>query len=261
MKRFLSILLAVVFAEVIFAQDNKESESEVSYEKILAAADSAYINGDYSGAANLYEKIIRENGVSPSLYMNLGNSYFKKNEIAKSILNYERAYKLDPSDEDIRFNLELARTKTVDEEIVKNELFIFVWIRKFVSLMNVNQWGYAIIFFVFLLVIALATYFFTKKTVVLKAALIVSTISAILTIASFFAASYQKKLYMSHNYAIVMAPSATVKSTPNETGTDLFIIHEGRKVEIIDSTMKNWVEIKLDDGNEGWIQNDIIDII
>jgi len=66
---------------------------------------------------------------------------------------------------------------------------------------------------------------------------------------------------LKHENGIIMAPSVTVKSTPNEKGTDLFILHEGRKVMIKDNTMKEWKEIQLEDGNVGWIPSNVIEII
>ena len=92
----------------------------------LAEADSAYIQGDYLTAISMYEWIVQNQGVNATLYMNLGNCWLKRDEVAKAILCYERAYLIDPSDPDIRFNLELARTKTVDKVNPVNQLFIVV---------------------------------------------------------------------------------------------------------------------------------------
>lgn len=102
----------------------------------VAQADSAYIQGDWLTAIGMYEDIIENQGVNPTLYMNLGNAWLKMDEVAKAILYYERAYLLDPSDDDIKFNLELARTKTVDKVNPVNELFIVVWFKKALEPLN-----------------------------------------------------------------------------------------------------------------------------
>lgn len=227
----------------------------------IEAADSAYIHGDYVTAAAMYEEIIATQGVSAALYMNLGNAYFKMNETAKSILNYERAYKLDPSDSDIRFNLGLARTRIVDKENTDNQFFIAVWINHIATIMNVNGWGITTVVLFALMALAIGIYFFAKRIWLKKTAFSVGVLCLFLTIMAFCFASTQKKKLLYSNTAIIMSPSITVKSTPNDNGTDLFIIHEGRKIQVLDASMKDWVEIKLDDGNEGWIPVSSVEMI
>lgn len=238
--------MAVKSQALSFASDSISSLT-------IEAADSAYIHGDYVTAAAMYEKIIATQGVAAALYMNLGNAYFKMNETAMSILNYERAYKLDPSDSDIRFNLGLARTRIVDKENTDNQFFITVWTNRLATIMNVNGWGITTVVLFALMALAIGFYFFAKRIWIKKTAFSIAVICLFLTILSFCFASSQKKKLLHSDTAIIMTPSITVKSTPNDNGTDLFIIHEGRKIQVLDASMKDWVEIKLDDGNEGWI--------
>ena len=227
----------------------------------LADADSAYIQGDYLTAIDIYQSVIENQGVNATLYMNLGNCWLKRDEIAKAILYYERAYLLDPSDPDIRFNLDLARTKTVDKVNAVNQLFIVVWFKKLLAVLDVNGWAVMTVILFALTIILTGVLLFSKKLGLRKISFSFSVFFLLLSILSFIFATTQMGDIRERDTAIIMSPSVTVKSTPTSAGTDLFIIHEGRKVKILDSSMKEWVEIRLEDGNTGWIPVDVMEII
>ena len=183
-----------------------------------AEGDSAYIKEDYAAAIQIYEALLK-NGEAADVYYNLGNSYYKIGEIAKAVLNYERALLLQPGNGDIRANLEVARAKTIDKVEPVPEVF-------FVSV------GF-----------------------------ILGIVFLIVTICSNLFASQQKEHLVNRNEAIVMNPSVTVRSTPSESGTSLFILHEGRKVNVKDNSMKEWKEIRLEDGKVGWVPASAIEVI
>lgn len=227
----------------------------------VSDADSAYIQGDFLTAISMYEKIIDTQGVNASLYMNLGNAWFQQEEIAKAILCYERAYLLDPSDEDVRFNLELARTRTVDKVNPRNELFFVVWFKSLLASLDVRQWTVVTIVVFAITILFIGLLLFSRKSVVRKISLGLAAFFFAVSILSYIFATTQVGKINHRDTAIIMAPSVTVKSTPIESGTDLFIVHEGRKVDILDSTMKEWVEIRLEDGNTGWLPLSAIEII
>ena len=227
----------------------------------LAEADSAYIQGDYLTAISMYEWIVQNQGVNATLYMNLGNCWLKRDEVAKAILNYERAYLIDPSDPDIRFNLELARTKTVDKVSPVNQLFITVWFKKLLAVLDVNGWAVLTVILFALTILLVGVLLFSKKSGIRKISFSFSVIFLLLSILSFIFATTQMGNLKERDTAIIMSPSVTVKSTPSSGGTDLFIIHEGRKVKILDSSMKEWVEIRLEDGNTGWVPVNVMEII
>lgn len=227
----------------------------------LSDADSAYIQGDYLTAISIYEWVIENQGVNATLYMNLGNCWLKRDEIAKAILYYERAYLIDPSDPDVRFNLELARTKTVDKVSPVNQLFITVWYKKLLAVLDVNEWAVLTVILFALTVMLVGVLLFSKKSGIRKISFSFSAFFLLLSILSFIFATTQMGNLKERDTAIIMSPSVTVKSTPTSTGTDLFIIHEGRKVKILDSSMKEWVEIRLEDGNTGWIPVNVMEII
>lgn len=264
-----SILFLFFFPVMALAQTEEGSVRSMSFindstqfvEKTVEVADSAYIQGNYSTAAAIYEEILSKGKVSASIYMNLGSSYFKMDETAKAILNYERAYLLDPSDEDIRFNLELARTHIVDKEVLVNELFIVTWFKKLGSSLSINQWTLIAIVCITMMFAAITAFILGRKVVLKKVSFYMSLAFLLITIMSVCFASSQKNRLLNSGSAIIMSPSVTVKSTPSQNGTDLFIIHEGKKVRVLDSTMSEWTEIALNDGNKGWVSTNSIEII
>lgn len=233
----------------------------MAYGQTKAQADSAYINNDFAGAAELYEGILANKGESGDIYYNLGNSYYKMDNIAKAVLNYERALLLNPADSDIRFNLELAQSKTVDKVPPISEVFFISWIKALINSMGEKGWSQIAILAFLLSLSGLALYFFGKKIGLKKIGFLSAIFLLFISIVTNSFASIQKADLQSHNNAIIMAPSVTVKSTPNEEGTELFILHEGRKVTIKDNTMKDWKEIQLEDGNAGWVPASVIEII
>ena len=266
MKKILALIFAVI-PLIAFAQEEDgmtrlmTDSAQVAYIPTLSDADSAYIQGDYLTAIEIYESIIENQGVNATLYMNLGNCWLKRDEIAKAILCYERAYLIDPSDPDIRFNLELARTKTVDKVNPVNELFIVVWFKKLLAVLDVNEWAVLTVILFAVTIFMIGVMLFSKKTGIRKISFSFSVFFLLLSILSFIFATTQMGNLKERDTAIIMSPSVTVKSTPSSAGTDLFIIHEGRKVQILDSSMKEWVEIRLEDGNTGWIPVNVMEII
>lgn len=224
-------------------------------------ADSAYMNNDYVSAIQYYEDLLKERGEAADIYYNLGNSYYKADNIAKAILNYERALLLKPGDNDIRFNLEMARSKTVDKVNPISEMFFVTWIKSLMNSMGADKWGkWAIASFI-LFILSLILFIFGKRVIFKKVGFSTALLFFILVIVTNIFAFQQKKFQTDRINAIVISPSITVKSTPTEGGTDLFILHEGHKVSIKDNSMKGWKEIALEDGNVGWIPSAAIEII
>ena len=266
MKKIFALILTVIpiltYAQESGGMTNLVADStKIDAIPTLAEADSAYIQGDYLTAISIYEWIVENQGVNATLYMNLGNCWLKRDEVAKAILYYERAYLIDPSDPDVRFNLELARTKTVDKVNPVNQLFVVVWFKKLLAILDVNGWAVlTVILFAFTILLA-GVLLFSKKSGIRKLSFSFSVFFLLLSILSFIFATTQMGNIRNRDTAIIMSPSVTVKSTPTSAGTDLFIIHEGRKVQILDSSMKEWVEIRLEDGNTGWIPVNVMEII
>lgn len=226
----------------------------------LQKANELYAASDYAKAINLYQNIVADGNESASLYFNLGNCYFKNGEITKAILNYERAKKLKPNDEDIQFNLELMNQFVVDKIEPLPRPFFVKGIENSMNLFSSNQWAkMSIAGFVLALILAL-TYLFSRNLTFRKLSFTLSIIVLSLTILTFIFSAKQKSKLNQHNYAIIFSPTVTVKASPAESGTDLFVIHEGLKVQLIDN-LNNWIEIRLSDGNTGWVQKGVLEII
>ena len=259
MKRLLIYMCVCMYACISLCAHTTFSDSTVVYTK--AMADSAYAKADYATAIHIYEQLLATEGEAASVYYNLGNAYYKSNDIAHSILNYERALLLDPSNEDIQFNLELARSKAVDKNAIVSELFFVRWFRDFSSIMPVDGWAKCGILCFIVLILCLTLFIFNKKSKTKKIIFIFALLSLICTILANVIASNQKDKMIYRESAIIMEPSVTVRSTPSTSGTELFILHEGKKVTIKDDSMKEWKEIEIEDGNIGWLPASAIEQI
>ena len=260
MKRILIYIgLALCSLGSVQAQNIAFADSAVVYTK--AMADSAYAVADYATAIHVYEYLLATGGEATSVYYNLGNSYYKQGEVARAILNYERALMLAPSNDNIKFNLELARSKTVDKNVIVTELFLIRWIRSFTTILSADGWAKCAILCFIILILSLTTFIFAKNKKTKKIIFIFALFSAMGTIvANIIAADRKGKMELREN-AIVMEPSVTIRSTPSVNGTELFILHEGKKVKITDDSMRDWKEIKIEDGNIGWLPASAIEKI
>ena len=225
-----------------------------------AEGDSAYMRNDYISAIQIYEALLGK-GEAADVYYNLGNSYYKAGDIAKAILNYERALLLQPGNSDIRANLEIARSKTIDKVEAVPEIFFVSWINSLVNSMSVDAWAVWGVACFILLIISLYFFIFSKQIVLKKAGFICGIIFLVVVVLTNIFAGQQKDELLNRNNAIVINPSVTVRSAPSDSGTSLFILHEGHKVDVKDNSMKDWKEIRLEDGKVGWIPASAIEII
>ena len=224
------------------------------------AGDSAYIKNDYTTAIQIYEALLVD-GEAAEIYYNLGNSYYKAGEIAKAILNYERALLLQPGNNDVRANLEVARSKTIDKVESLLEIFFVTWIKALINSMSVDAWAVFAIICYLLLIVALYFFIFSKRILWKKIGFVTGILFLIVAVSANIFASKQKERLVNRNAAIIMTPSVVVRSTPSDNGTSLFILHEGSKVNIKDNSMKEWKEIRLNDGKVGWVPTSTIEII
>ena len=225
-----------------------------------ANADSAYARQQYQQAIKDYEELLGD-GVSAELYYNLGNAYYRTDNITRAVLNYERALLLSPGDGDIRFNLQMARSKTIDKITPESEMFFVTWYHALVNIMSVDGWANtALVAFGLAIVLALA-YLFSARILVRKVGFFGGlAFILVFVVANVFAYQQQQEL-VNRTGAIIISSAVPIKSTPSKSGTDLFILHEGTKVEITDGSMRDWKEIRVADGKEGWIETSKIEII
>lgn len=217
-------------------------------------AETFYREGKYMEAADAYNKILSNGKESAKLYYNLGNCYYKLGENTKAILNYERSLLINPGDADARYNLKMAQNLVVDKIEVLPEIFFLRWYKAFVSYFSADQWAYIslVLFLLFLGMVAL--FFYSTRMILKKTGFTVGIITLLLTIMSVVFTVKQNNRITEREFGIIMTPSVTVKGAPDNSGTDLFVIHEGLKVRII-GTLGDWVNVRLGDGNEGWVVN------
>lgn len=268
MKKILFFTLSLLLSANILAQDStvvdtlQSTNDSIPHAEFSAAkqqgnvtkaeGDSAYVRNDFASAIQIYENLLKK-GEAAEVYYNLGNSYYKAGDIAKAILNYERALLLQPGNADIRANLEIARSKTIDKVVPVPEIFFVSWIKSLINSMSIDTWAKLGVIFFILLLVSLYLFFFSKQIVWKKTGFIAGLVLLVFVILANVFASQQKNELTDRNDAIVLSPSVTVRSTPSDSGTSLFILHEGHKVEIKDNSMREWKEIRLEDGKVGWV--------
>jgi len=246
MKRWIILILFINVA-VFMANAQK-------VDPLIDSANNAYANNKYEKAVRFYEKVLNKGIESAGLYYNLGNAYYKMHDLASAILNYERARQLAPNNEDIQYNLELARQRTTDKIERIPQFFLLRWAKQFLNLFSSNVWAIIslVSFIGFLILFSL--YLYSGKLGIKKTSFWIGLLAILISISSFIF-SYQQKQEIEHSgEAIVFSPKVTVKSSPSESGTELFVIHEGTKVFIVDEQIKGWYEVKLADGNKGWLK-------
>ena len=227
---------------------------------LKADADSAYAREDYKLSVQLYEQILRR-GEDAAVYYNLGNAYYREKNYPHAILNYERALLLAPGDADIRFNLDMARYKTIDKIVPQGEMFFVTWYRAAINLQSADAWALTAVITLAISLALLLVYLLSNTLLKRRIFFYSFLLMAIIFLASMLFAWQQKSTTENHDTAIILTPAVTVKSTPAANGTDLFLLHEGTKVTITDSSMKHWVKISLDDGKIGWIETSQIEKI
>lgn len=223
-------------------------------------ANAAYSAGEFEKALELYLQEVEEKGESATVYYNIGNTYYRLNKIASSILYFERSLLLDPGNKDARFNLEIAKLKTVDRIEPIDEFFLTNWFRSIRNLMTTNEWSYFSIVCFILLIAGAFLFFFSRKVSLKKIGFFSGLVFLVFVVSGNIFAYQQKKELTHRNTAIIFSPTVTIKSSPDNSGTDLFILHEGTKVDV-KSKLGNWNEIETADGNVGWIRSEEIEVI
>jgi hypothetical protein len=223
----------------------------------LSAANQLYSKAKYPDAIRKYQYIIGQGYEASELYYNLGNAYYKSGKSTYAILNYERAKKLAPNDDDIRYNLDLARTQIIDNIVTLPEGGFLRWIKQLISSKSINFWGILSLgaFFTFLFLFGL---FLLSRTFHIKRLAFWFSIAAIsISAITFTFGSTMKSKLVNHKSAVITDRSVRVKASPSETGTELFIVHEGVTVQVIDE-LGEWINVSLPDGNKGWVKESVM---
>lgn len=218
-------------------------------------ANAAYNTGNYDSAVVLYEKIIATDMESVPLYYNMGNAYYKMGEYPMAIYYYEKALKLDPSNEDVQTNLAIANLAIVDKiDTLPQSFFVRGW-RNTRAMLSGDHWAWCSIAAFALLLVALFLFLRSRRIGWRKLGFFSGIVFVIVFALSVVFAAQLKHAAVTQDQAIIMTPTVTVKSSPSEASVDLFVLHEGSKVDILDMS-DGWNKIRIADGSIGWLEAD-----
>ena len=223
-------------------------------------ANDLYRNNKFEAAANEYKKLIDEGYESAELYYNLGNAYYRQGNIGYAILNYEKALKLEPNDEDIIHNIALADSKTVDKIEPLPKFFIFQWWESLLAVLTIRGWTISAYIFYVLILITIGVYFFSKQNKIQKYSFLGGLIFLALFIFSSMLLTIRLNREENIKNAIITETTVNIKTAPDPGSNDAFIVHEGLKVKLEDK-INNWVKVRLQDGKIGWVTDDKLKVI
>jgi tetratricopeptide (TPR) repeat protein len=255
--RKISLLVSVIlmWSVCLFAQSKSVSHSisETEALKIYHEANIAYQKLDYEKSIKLFNSLLDHNYRSVEIYFNLGNAYFKAGDFSKAILNYERAKKIEPEDEDTNFNLKIASLKVVDKVDQAPQIFYKRWMTGLAESLPSNIWTILFIILVWLFFIALSLYVIGRTVTSKKVAFFSLLLFLIVTVSTGVLMLKSHVLTNVDKQAIIMSSSVYIKSSPDEKGNDLFILHEGTKAEVLDQ-IGDWSKIRIGNGSVGWLK-------
>jgi hypothetical protein len=247
-----------------FAQISLDSAGNITsippVDSIWSKANELYTKGQFVEANELYLGIYNSGKQSAALLYNIANTHYKLGNLGQSILFYERALKLEPKDEDIQYNLALAQSQTVDKIEEVPTIFIVSWWNNFRNFLSINQWGIVSLCCFILVLILLLVAFFGKSTGRRKLAFFLGVVFFIGSVGSLMIAQIGLRKLRESKEAIISPAVVSVKAAPDNNSIDLFILHEGTKVNVLE-TIGGWRRVKTADGNQGWLPGSAAEII
>jgi len=236
-----------IFSSVCFAQNTS----------LFDQGNALYNDGEYEHAILKYETILENGEHSAALYFNLANAHYKLNHIAPSIYYYEKALQLAPNDKEIKNNAAFAKNMTIDAIGTVPEVGLSRFTKNLTNTYSFDTWAKISIGLIVLFVVMFLSYYFSYSTNKKRLSFVASMTFLILTCLTLTLAFHKHSLDESDRPAIVFVQESQVKSEPNLRSSEAFILHEGTKVQILD-TVNNWKKIKLSDGKIGWISKEDI---
>ncbi len=253
-----SVLAIMLMLALPFAA---EAQQTGYVDSLWNAANQAYVEGRWADAVADYELISGMGLESAALYCNTGDAWFKDGNIPMAILFYERALKLDPSYSDARYNLELLNSTIQDRIDIVPEFILKVWAKDICYIMDSDAWAVWFLVFVALTLGLVLLFLLAPTAAGRRTGFFTGIVTLLLAVSSLSFSIWQRNDYMDADSAIVMRPVTSVKSSPSaEASKDLFILHEGTKVRILD-TVGKWNNISLADGRQGWLPSDDLAVI
>ena len=249
-----SIALLIILSNTYAASSQEQGKEKFSQGVVF------YTSGDYQQALQLWSELYNTGYRSAELNYNLGNVFFKLNNIPEAILYYERASLLKPLDEDINYNLQIARTLVVDRFQEIPELFYVKWYNIISLLLSSNNWAKISLISFFLTLSFISLYIYSSGYRLKVIGFWLAIFFLIISLSGIAFSGRNKNLIFDSRKAIITSSLVSGKSSPDNSGTDLFILHDGTKVSIEDE-VGDWFEIRLSDGNKGWIPSNTLKII
>lgn len=216
-------------------------------------ANKLYTAKQFDKALQIYLNLVELNHPSANLYFNIGNCYYRLNELGYAILYYEKAYKLNPDDESIQKNLRIANAKTIDKITPISKLFIYQWIDDIIQLNSPTVFAIWSIVLIWLSIGFAIIFFITRKSNIRKLSFYMSITIFVIFFFSIWLGYRSEQYHKNSNTGVILSKSVYVKSSPDANSTDLFILHEGTKFELQD-ILSNWFKIRLANGATGWIE-------
>ncbi len=228
------------------------TQGDSYYDELFALGNEQYKLGNYDSAAILYQQIHGAGYESASLLFNIGNSFYKQAAFPEAILNYERTLKLEPANPDIHFNLSMANQQIVDKIEPLPGFFMSNWWESIQHSFDLDYW--ALLCIAFSLMVAISVFLFktSSKSSAKQSYFFGGLIAFGLLIVCLLAANSQYTERYRNEYAIVFDSSVTLRSEPAENSSELFVLHDGTKVQILRAEGL-WLYISIADGNKGWI--------
>lgn len=242
------------------AATDTQVASEFTPEQLWDQANTAYINGHFHAAVDVYEQILADGLTSVKLYYNLANAYFKEGQLGKSILFYHRALRLAPGNDDIRYNLSVAEARAKDNIEDIPEFFFVTWMRDVRHMMGCTAWSLLSLGALVCMLVLFLFYLLAQRLSLRKAGFYGTITATLLFMLTTWFAMGERREMLDRTQAVVMAASTAVKSSPDKASTDLFLLHEGTVVTVTDRLDK-WCEITIADGKKGWLECRIIETI
>lgn len=252
MRQFLTMILVISLSVPLAA----ESALDYHFQK----GNDAYLLEQYDEAIREYQIVLQNGQESAEIYYNLGNAYYKTGQLGRAILNYERAHRLRPKDENIAFNLRLANLRVRDRIDIPPEFFLFRWNRALVSALSVAGWARLLTLLIVLTCLLFALRQLLNLGILSRPARSVMLILGLAALLTLYPLLQRYAMTTNRDYGIILSDSSESLAAPQEGSTELFIVHEGTKVQVLDQD-NDWSKIELIDGKQGWIPSGDLEII
>jgi tetratricopeptide (TPR) repeat protein len=224
-----------------------------SNDELAAKAAKAYSSMNYPEAIAAYTRIMAGGYESYALYYNLGNAYFRNNEIAQAVLNYEKALKLAPDNEEIKHNIEVVNSKLIDKVEKIPDLFYKRWWKSIVNIMDIDSMAALNIILLTLALVLIGIYIAVSNLLIRKISFWAGIALLFFFSLGAIAAAQRNHYITGQHEAIVFTPTVNIKSSPDENSKDIFVLHEGTKVTLLD-VITGWQEIRISNGSVGWLR-------